>query len=82
MSRAIRRHQKEKKRKYAERLVLETWRYRTPSLLIDMIHNCDNLKMCRRDCCKNPRRSGWSKASGKTARELQDDVKEQAHESV
>lgn len=42
-----------------------------------MIHNADNPKMCNGPCCKNPRRSGYEKAKGKTIRELRDDIGEQ-----
>lgn len=75
--RAIRRNQRINKRNKAERIVRDIWQDRSPALIEQMMCNCDNLKLCGKDCCKNPRRSGWSKASGRTRRELRDDIKEQ-----
>lgn len=74
--RAARRRQKISKQKKVENMVRNIWNNKNPSLLQDMIHNCDNVKICGKDCCKNPRRSGWSKAKGKTRKELQNDISE------
>jgi len=75
IKRAIRRNQKASKRNKAEKLVKEVWKEKTPDVVEMMVRNCDNLKMCNKDCCKNPRRSGWSKSKGKTRKELRDETK-------
>ena len=68
--RAVRRAAKERKRRYAAKIVLEVWREKHPAVLENMVHNADNLKICNGPCCKNPRRSGWLRARGKTRKEL------------
>lgn len=68
-TKAERRHFKKVRQEAARRMVRDAWGSRDLSLQNQMACNCDNLKMCRGACCKNPRRSGWLKAGGKTARE-------------
>ncbi len=68
-TRAERRYAKETRKTAAKRMVRDVWR-QDESVQHQMACNCDNLKICRGDCCKNERRSGWRKAGGKTFREL------------
>lgn len=75
-TKAERRHLKETRKAAARRMVRHKWssfdytEADIQGLAHQMACNCDNLKMCNGACCKNPRRSGWLKAGGKTHREL------------
>lgn len=69
-TRDYRRHHRARMRAKAARLVLEVW-HSSPEVAQTMIKNADNLKICGGPCCKNPRRSGWTKAGGKTLKELE-----------
>ena len=75
--RAASRAQRARKRKRIANVVLNVWQSRNPVVLQNMVRNADNPKFCSKACCKNPRRSKWMKAGGKTLRELRDDVAEQ-----
>ena len=74
--RAFRRHHKKRMKKKARNLVRNIWGYShgDDELVENIVHNCDNLKVCPGDCCKNPRRSGWSPAKGKTIEEQIDEL--------
>lgn len=69
-TRAERRSNKQLLKIAARRLVRQTYGRNTEDLQHKMACNCDNLKMCGGDCCKNPRRSGWSKNHGWTRAEI------------
>ena len=69
-TRAERRSNKELRKLAARRMVRQTYGQQTEDLQFKMACNCDNLKQCGSDCCKNPRRNGWSKNHGWTRAEI------------
>ena len=74
MKRAQRRYQKQRAKQKARRLVRQIWGYQgqmREDVEKVMVENCDNLKICNKPCCQNPRRSGWYPAGGKTRKELE-----------
>lgn len=53
-------------------MVRNAWqRQSDESLVHQMRCNADNVCMCGKPCCQNPRRNGWSHGGGKTIEELQ-----------
>ena len=67
--RAATRLKKELAKRHAKRVVKEIWKNK--KLILWAIKNAEHLKACSCPMCGNPRRSGWTKAKGKTRKELQ-----------
>ena len=87
MSRAKRRHHKKRMKAKARKITGEIWGYsrgdtRRNDIVEDMVHNCDNLKVCSCDMCCNVRRNPWAKGE-LTKQELASELseKEQRDES-
>lgn len=78
MKRALRRHHRSRMKSKAKHIAGVIWRYAMGDTLHEgvvssFVRNCDNLKMCSCEMCRNPRRSGWRKNRGKTRKEIQAD---------
>lgn len=69
MKRALRRHHKERMKRWAKRIVSVIWKSVEPPERF--MKNADHLKNCSCEMCCNPRRSGWRKSQGKTRKEIQ-----------
>lgn len=78
MSRALRRHHKNRMKAKARYIAGVIWRYamgdtRSDDAVENMVKNADHLKSCGCQMCGNPRRVGWEKSKGKTRKEIQAD---------
>lgn len=73
--RAKRRYHKKRMKAKARDIVVNVWRgilgdRYDDEVVRNMKKNADNLKVCSCEMCRNPRRSKWRRAKGKTRKEL------------
>lgn len=70
MSRATRRRQKFRMKSRARKIASEIWgNSGLPEVVKNLVKNCDNLKKCSCEVCRNPRRSKWAKRADKLTRQ-------------
>ena len=74
--RALRRHHKRRMKAKARHVAGVFWGYargdtRADRVVEHMVQNADHLKACSCEMCRNPRRSKWRRAKGKTQDEIQ-----------
>lgn len=75
-ARATRRHHKQRMKAKARFVSGVVWGYLSgDAMRVDIVdrseQNADHLKACSCEMCRNPRRSKWRRARGRTVQELQ-----------
>lgn len=77
--RAKRRHHKSRMKSKAVFIAGHIWRYldgdtKNQHVVDGMRKRADYLKVCSCEMCRNPRRSKWRRAKGRTRKELQSEL--------